>query len=136
MKRICHIFWASALLCICLALLTLSAAARAEFEMEIPYGTPTVDGVIDEGEYEVSYVMDQTTATAWVGEVGDSAVTWHLAWDEGGLYYAGTINDSTPSWRGNVPVTVHRKTWEPGQDPDWMWQQKFWGMWMKLHFVI
>lgn len=101
MKRICHIFWASALLCICLALLTLSAAARAEFEMEIPYGTPTVDGVIDEGEYEVSYVMDQTTATAWVGEVGDSAVTWHLAWDEGGLYYAGTINDSTPSWRGN-----------------------------------
>lgn len=101
MKRICHIFGASALLCICLALLTLSAAAEAEFEMEIPYGTPTVDGVIDEGEYEVSYVMDQTTATAWVGEVGDSAVTWHLAWDEGGLYYAGTINDSTPSWRGN-----------------------------------
>jgi hypothetical protein len=26
-------------------------------------------------------------------------VVWHLAWDEGGLYYAGTINDSTPSWR-------------------------------------
>ncbi len=100
MKRIIQFLSASALLCICLALLTLSAAAEAEFEMEIPYGTPTVDGVIDEGEYEVSYVMDQTTATAWVGEVGDSFVTWHLAWDEGGLYYAGTINDSTPSWRG------------------------------------
>ena len=99
MKKICHIVWASALLCVCLALLTFTAAAEAEFEMEIPYGKPTVDGDINEGEYGVRYVMDQATATAWVGEVGDSSVTWHLAWDEGGLYYAGTINDSTPSWR-------------------------------------
>jgi hypothetical protein len=43
--------------------------------------------------------MDKTTATAWVGEVGSSKVVWHLAWDEGGLYYAGTINDRTPAWR-------------------------------------
>lgn len=83
----------------CLAGLTLSAAAEAEFEMEIPYGSPTVDGVIEEGEYQVTYTMNKTTAAAWVGEVGTSKVVWHLAWDEGGLYYAGTINDSTPSWR-------------------------------------
>ena len=83
----------------CLGGLTLSTAAKAEFEMEIPYGKPTVDGVIEEGEYKVTYTMDRTTATAWVGEVGDSFVVWHLAWDEGGLYYAGTINDSTPMWR-------------------------------------
>ena len=83
----------------CFACLSLSAAAEAEFEMEIPYGTPTVDGVIEEGEYTATYVMDKTTAAAWVGEVGTSKVTWHLAWDEGGLYYAGTINDKTPAWR-------------------------------------
>lgn len=83
----------------CFAGLTLSTAAEAEFEMEIPYGSPTVDGVIEEGEYEVTYTMDKTTATAWVGEVGSSKVVWHLAWDEGGLYYAGTINDRTPAWR-------------------------------------
>lgn len=99
MKKIIHILSAVAILCICLAALTLSAAAKAEFEMEIPYGTPTVDGVVEEGEYESTYVMDKTTAAAWVGKVGDSFVTWHLAWDEGGLYYAGTINDSTPSYR-------------------------------------
>ncbi len=79
--------------------MTLTASAEAEFAMEIPYGKPTVDGVIEEGEYEVTYVMDKTTAAAWVGEVGSSKVTWHLAWDEGGLYYAGTINDRTPSYR-------------------------------------
>ncbi len=83
----------------CLWGLTLPAAAEAEFDMEIPYGKPTVDGVIEEGEYEVTYTMNRKTATAWVGEVGSSKVTWHLAWDEGGLYYAGTINDRTPSWR-------------------------------------
>ena len=83
----------------CFAGLTLSAAAEAEFEMVIPYGKPTVDGIVNEGEYGCTYTMDRTTAAAWVGEVGDSFVVWHLAWDEGGLYYAGTINDSTPTWR-------------------------------------
>lgn len=101
MKKFLHFLSAVFVLCALATVLTLSAAAKAEFEMEIPYGTPTVDGVIDEGEYESTYVMDKTTATAWVGEVGESSVTWHLAWDEGGLYYAGTINDSTPSWRSN-----------------------------------
>ena len=83
----------------CLAGLTLSTASEAEFEMEIPYGKPTVDGVVEEGEYLCTFTMDKTTAAAWVGEVGESFVVWHLAWDEGGLYYAGTINDSTPTWR-------------------------------------
>ena len=99
MKRIALILTALVLLTSCLTLSALPASAEAEFEMTIPYGKPTVDGVIEEGEYQATYVMDKTTATAWVGQVGESVVTWHLAWDEGGLYYAGTINDSTPSWR-------------------------------------
>ncbi len=99
MRKLTFLLAVVTVLTACLWGLTLSAAAEAEFEMEIPYGTPTVDGVIDEGEYACTYVMDKTTATAWVGEVGTSKVTWHLAWDEGGLYYAGTINDKTPSWR-------------------------------------
>ena len=79
-----------------------TASAKADFEMVAQYGTPTVDGVISEGEYaaESTYVMNAENAAAWVGEVGDSSVTWHFAWDEGGLYYAGTINDTTPSYRG------------------------------------
>lgn len=83
----------------CFAGLAVTSSAEAEFAMEIPYGHPTVDGVIEEGEYAATYVMDRKSAAAWVGEVGSSKVTWHLAWDEGGLYYAGTINDKTPTWR-------------------------------------
>ena len=99
MKKISLLLAALTLLTAFLTLAALPAAAEAEFEMEIPYGKPTVDGVVEEGEYKTTYIMDRTTAAAWVGEVGNSAVTWHLAWDEGGLYYAGTINDSTPAWR-------------------------------------
>ena len=99
MKRIAWILTALVLLTACLTVSALPAAAEAEFEMVIPYGKPTVDGVVNEGEYGCTYTMDQTTAAAWVGEVGDSFVVWHLAWDEGGLYYAGTINDRTPCWR-------------------------------------
>lgn len=83
----------------CVACMTVTTSAEAEFVMAIPYGKPTVDGIIEEGEYGVAYVMDETTAEAWVGEVGSSSVTWYVAWDEGGLYYAGTINDRTPAWR-------------------------------------
>ncbi len=100
MKKIIRILLAAAFLFVCLTALALTTAAEAEFEMEIPYGKPTVDGVIEDGEYKATYVMDKDSAAAWVGEVGRSKVTWHLAWDEGGLYYAGTINDRTPAWRG------------------------------------
>ena len=100
MKKTIRILLTAAILLGCLTALTLTTAAEAEFSMEIPYGKPTVDGVIEDGEYEVTYVMDKNSAAAWVGEVGRSKVTWHFAWDEGGLYYAGTINDRTPAWRG------------------------------------
>lgn len=94
------------LLLVCLVFVALlavpTASAKADFEIVAQYGTPVVDGVILEGEYseQSKVVMDADTASAWVGEVGDSSVTWYFAWDEGGLYYAGTINDTTPSYRG------------------------------------
>lgn len=99
-KMLAGLLSCALLLALCLSLMTLPAAAEAEFSMEIPYGKPDVDGVIEEGEYQTTYVMDRNSAASWVGEVGRSKVTWHLAWDEGGLYYAGTINDRTPAWRG------------------------------------
>ena len=46
MKRIAWILAALTLLTACLTM-----AALAEFEMVIPYGKPTVDGVVNEGEY-------------------------------------------------------------------------------------
>lgn len=94
------------LLCICVLLLAAvcapAAYAKADFEMVAVYGTPTVDGQVTDGEYSAdsTYVMNAETASAWVGEVGESSVTVRFAWDEVGLYYAATINDTTPSYRG------------------------------------
>ena len=94
------------LVCVCLMLLAAlsmpAASAKADFEMVAQYGTPCVDGEITEDEYseKSTYVMNAETASAWVGEVGTSSVTVRFAWDETGLYYAATINDTTPSYRG------------------------------------
>lgn len=85
---------------ICIFGAAVPVGAKAEFDMEIPYGHATVDGKIDDGEYGSTYVMDKNSAAAWVGKVGSSKVTWHLCWDEEGLYYAGTINDRTQTYRG------------------------------------
>ncbi|MBQ4111297.1 MAG: hypothetical protein IJD38_00730, partial [Clostridia bacterium] len=51
MKRIAWILTALVLLTSCLTVAALPTAAEAEFEMVIPYGKPTVDGVVNEGEY-------------------------------------------------------------------------------------
>ena len=64
MKRIAWILTALVLLTACLTVAVLPAAAEAEFEMVIPYGKPTVDGIVNEGEYGCTYTMDQTTAAA------------------------------------------------------------------------
>ena len=94
------------LLCIGIMLLiSLSVptvSAKVDFEMVAQYGTPTVDGEVTDGEYSAdsTYVMNAETASAWVGQVGESCVTVRFAWDEVGLYYAATINDTTPSYRG------------------------------------
>ena len=83
---------------IALASVPLMSGA-ADFTIEIKKATPVIDGTVSEGEYLSSYVMNSESATAWVGDVGASSVTWYFAWDENGLYYAGTINDTTPVYR-------------------------------------
>ena len=47
MKKTIRILLTAAILLGCLTALTLTTAAEAEFSMEIPYGKPTVDGVIE-----------------------------------------------------------------------------------------
>lgn len=100
MKKIISIIIAFATLLALSALATLTPSALVQApEFTAQYSHPTVDGEISEGEYANSYVMNKDSAAAWVGGVGNSSVTWHFAWDENGLYYAGTINDTTPSYR-------------------------------------
>lgn len=91
----------SLLLTACLAVGITTASAREVSRIEIPHADKkiTIDGVASEGEYAVSYTMDKTTATPWIGTLERSSVTWRLAWDETGLYVCATVKDSTPVYR-------------------------------------
>ena len=50
-KMLAGLLSCALLIAFCLSFMTFPAAAEAEFSMEIPYGKPDVDGVIEEGEY-------------------------------------------------------------------------------------
>lgn len=69
-----------------------------KISFEIPYGTATIDGKIDNDEYKAHYTMDKDTCTAWMGSVKNAKTEIYFAWDEEGLYYAGQITDNTPAY--------------------------------------
>ncbi|MCR5263438.1 MAG: carbohydrate-binding protein [Clostridiales bacterium] len=62
--------------------------------ISVPYSTPTVDGEIDELEWNRNnYIkMDESNCQAWAGEIGDK-VTFYYYWDQAGLYCAAKVVD-------------------------------------------
>ena len=87
-------------------------------EIELPKGTPEIDGTINPGEGWSSPVHADKTNTdgAWNGEEVRVEFDLYRAWDENGLYFAADIaipefiystgfddiNDKTPGWNGDV----------------------------------
>ncbi len=69
-------------------------------DINVPYGTPTIDGTMAQGEWSEKnkIVVDKNTATSngWVGEVLDSIkIDFYYTWDDTNLYLAGVITDPT-----------------------------------------
>ena len=66
-------------------------------EVKVPFATPTVDGVINAGEYpNAALVIDASNATAggWVGEVpAANSIELYCAWDADNLYISGNVTD-------------------------------------------
>ena len=62
--------------------------------VSVPYSTPTIDGEIDELEWNRNnyIVMDESNCQAWAGEIGDK-VTFYYYWDTNGLYCAAKVID-------------------------------------------
>lgn len=68
--------------------------------INVPFGTPTIDGNLAQGEWSENnkIVVDQNTATAdgWTGEVpADLKIDFYYTWDNDNLYLAGIITDPT-----------------------------------------
>ena len=66
-------------------------------EVKVPFATPTVDGVINAGEYPTdALIIDASNATAggWVGEVpAANSIELYYAWDNTNLYISGNVTD-------------------------------------------
>lgn len=82
------------------ALLTSSVSAMtAVGNVNVPYGTPTVDGKISKDEYKSAAVVNfsSKTAKAWSGSITEGfGSDVYVLYDEKGIYFAGEIKDSTP----------------------------------------
>lgn len=77
---------------ICALFASSVSAMSAVGNVEVPRGTPTIDGKISDGEWDGAGVVNFSSATAkaWVGAVpGDFNTDVKIFWDEKGLYLAG-----------------------------------------------
>lgn len=89
------------IIAICLAAVPMTVFALTPIgNINVPFGTPTVDGNLAQGEWSENnkIVVDQNSATAegWTGEVpADLKIDFYYTWDTENLYFAGVITDPT-----------------------------------------
>ncbi len=88
--------------------LALSVFA-ATTPISVPKATPTIDGEIDELEWNRDnyIIMDSSNCQAWVGEIIDH-VTFYYYWDDQGLYCAAKVIDEDVNlcYDGDSPYTL------------------------------
>ncbi|MFA6947547.1 MAG: sugar-binding protein [Eubacteriales bacterium] len=77
------------------AILSLSCFAADRTAIDVPEGTPTIDGEIDNAEWNRDnyIVMDSTNCQAWAGDIADQ-VTFYYYWDAQGLYCGAKVVDT------------------------------------------
>ncbi|MHB1150879.1 MAG: sugar-binding protein [Eubacteriales bacterium] len=89
------------IIAICLVAVPMTVFALTPIgNINVPFGTPTVDGNLAQGEWSENnkIVVDQNSATAegWAGEVpADLKIDFYYTWDTENLYFAGIITDPT-----------------------------------------
>ncbi len=82
-----------------LASLAISASAIADEErtdVTVYFNTPTIDGTINNGEWDQANALDVTpdNAMLWVGDEINNLVYFYYSWDEQGLYLAADVSDT------------------------------------------
>jgi len=82
-----------------LASLAISASALEDAErtdVTVYYNTPTLDGVINNGEWDQENAIDITADNAmlWSGDEINNLVYFYYSWDDNGLYLAADVSDT------------------------------------------
>lgn len=78
------------------ALALPASAMKAVGNVNVPYGTPKIDGTIDAAEWKSAgtFKIDASNAKAWKDKVpADFAADIKVLWDDKNLYVAGTVKD-------------------------------------------
>jgi len=98
MKKTLAIVLTIALIVMQLTFITVITASAAT--LAAPNKLPTIDGVINDGEWDASsyFKLDKSNATVWVGAIDDKDVSeFYFAWGNKGLYVGVKVqNVSNP----------------------------------------
>lgn len=85
--------------CMTAAMLTSSISAMSAVgNVNVPYGTPKIDGTISKGEWDAGAKVNfsSKTAKAWEGSIPEGFNTdVRVLWDEKGIYFSGEIVEPT-----------------------------------------
>ena len=90
---------ASAMAVSMIAALAVSASAIKDEERDdvtVYQNTPTIDGVINNGEWDQENALDVTADNAilWTGDEINNLVYFYYSWDDNGLYLAADVSDT------------------------------------------
>ena len=93
------------------AALAVSASALYADRQDVTVyrNTPTLDGVINNGEWDIDNAIDMTEANCepWEGEISN-AVYFYYSWDDTGLYLAADVADDDVILADD-PIAVYGK---------------------------
>ena len=113
---------ASAMAVSLLASLAISASALEDEErtdVTVYYNTPTIDGTINNGEWDQANAIDVTADNAmlWGGDEINNLVYFYYSWDEQGLYLAADVSDTDVCMPADISEVYNLDAFQIAIDP-------------------
>ena len=113
---------ASAMAVSMIAALAVSASAIADEErtdVTVYYNTPTIDGTINNGEWDQANAIDVTADNAmlWGGDEINNLVYFYYSWDEQGLYLAADVSDTDVCMPADISEVYNLDAFQIAIDP-------------------
>ena len=95
-----------------------SALLADRTDVTVYANTPTLDGVITNGEWDQDNAIDMTTdnSEAWAGEI-NNAVYFYYSWDEKGLYLAADVLDTDVNKAADISDVYGKDAFQIALDP-------------------
>ena len=105
-----------------IAALAVSTAAIADEErtdVTVYYNTPTIDGTINNGEWDQANALDVTedNAMLWGGDEINNLVYFYYSWDEQGLYLAADVSDTDVCMPADISEVYNLDAFQIAIDP-------------------